>query len=558
MHEQGSQSGQETAPLGFNAEGWPLPEVRSMMIDNFVRSWLRHWFAVIVLFVTSFSLIMFSSWLVTPRWEGRTDAMILTQPLPNLGLTEEGNTPAGIIDEGTMAANIIELAKSRVLLTKVVEELELDKYFAEKTRKPSRRDKIKIAIGNVLTLRFLRGGGGGGGDPKIKAVEELSKNWITVAPLEKTSLIPLSVFGDDPDITVAVGNKVMELVEREMNQLLLDQIQSRVDWLQTEVNSLRTIVETKEDEIIDYRSSLTFIDPVRFSESTMDVLADLNSERATLELEINSASAIVARADEELTGLQQFRTREVATTGTSEAAAERPSQRLRLDLADLRGEREQLLARHPASSPVIQALDARIRSMSEDLTRVEEIEASQSQSLTESEEMDPEYRDVMTRRREAANNRVALISRLGGLEESISKLREMQREAIRAEGQLDRLNRDARRISERYNRAVDRLTTFQSMLGQHDGELPEVFKSMIVSAECTVLNPNKPDHPSGLLALIAAAGVATFTCLVMPVAYDYLRQTMLSSRQTAAIPGIRIVAVVPKLSRRKMYQPAGT
>jgi len=56
-----------------------------------------------------------------------------------------------------------------------------------------------------------------------------------------------------------------------------------------------------------------------------------------------------------------------------------------------------------------------------------------------------------------------------------------------------------------------------------------------------------------LLAIGLALAIGLFAGLVLPIAYDYLNQTLLTSRQVASIPGVRVVASVPRASSSRMF-----
>src|SRR5690606_6041030 len=135
---------QEKAPVGFDSQGWPLPEVRSMMIDNFTRSWRQHWLALAIIFVVSVFLVLFATWLVTPRWEAIGYVEITSTALPEANLAE--SAAAAELKPETMAKNMMELIKSREFLYEVIDGLQLDAYFEQRAENPGLRDRIKRGI----------------------------------------------------------------------------------------------------------------------------------------------------------------------------------------------------------------------------------------------------------------------------------------------------------------------------------------------------------------------------------------------------------------------------
>lgn len=537
----------ESAPLGFDAEGWPLPEVRAMMIDNFSRSWTRHWLAVAIIFLVTVFLVMFSVMLVTPRWEGVTLAMVNEQALPSLTISNAVSTDTNRPDSGTTVANLIEIAKSRPFLTEVVRDLKLDEYFQNKSEHPSWRDRVKKTFMNVIALRFLRPSGEGNWE--ARAVDELQTEWVSSTPMEHTSMVPLLIYGDDPEMTRKVGDAILDHLKVYMDRVYRDNIKDLLPVLRTETEAIESQIANDEQLITDLLSNLGYADPKVYADKAMSGQAELEQERATIALEIQSAEATAMMYEDELKQIPEYAKIERDTTG--EKPMLRTSEQLAIQVANKKAEREGMLKRSPANSPQILSLDAQIQTLMEAEQSARQEEKQHTTTGSTTDQLDPKHRETFMKMLDARGTVAGLQARRLGLEAAIEVMTTAQREAITASQQLERYERQKAMHVAQYNARYTKLIEFKTMLAQ-----PTLFNVMQHVVSTSVKSDKKPDYPDMLLAGIIAVTLGVFTGLVLPVGYDYLNQTLMSSRQASAIPGLRVIAAVPKSSSRKMYTPA--
>ncbi|MFG0330819.1 MAG: GumC family protein [Phycisphaerales bacterium] len=536
----------ETAPLGFDREGWPLPEVRSMMVENFVRSWRRHWIAVIILFVLSVFLVLFSTWLVSPRWEGQAKIQIYPQALPDVVIADEMRTSGGIVEPDTLGGNMVEIMNSLTFLRKVVDELDLDQYFQQQAQRTDPRTRIKKLIASTITapIRLIRPAGEP--DWKYKALDELSSTWVTAASLEKTTTIPLLIYGDNPDKTVEVGDTILRLLQEEMDKIFRTRVETVAEDLRGKVADYEDRIASNQQTITEARISSPSAAPEQYSSA----LFDLQEEEATLQLELDRIQAQIDSAYDQLKDIPEFV--EVTADTAGSASAFRSSEQLQINLANARSELSQLEQRYGPQSPRVAAQRAVIDALQKELDDIrltEESRTTDSQRVTKT--LSPKHNEAYQRWSGLQVQKAGIEARERGLEAAILTLTEAQKAAILNQAELEKLQRLAKKDEEDYNRYYSKLRDVENMLTS-----TPVFKSLVIAEHTTVLNRKKPDYPNMLLAGILALAIGLFTALVLPVGYDYLNQTLLSSRQAQAIPGVRVVAVVPKMNGRRMYQSA--
>ena len=134
-----------------------------------------------------------------------------------------------------------------------------------------------------------------------------------------------------------------------------------------------------------------------------------------------------------------------------------------------------------------------------------------------------------------------------GVQNAITRMQENQLKAIEADEALKRMNRQLQLELGNLSDLKDKRRSYETMLAQD-----HVFQGMQVVQWTSVNTPEQADSPNRILAFILAIAIGIFVALVLPVAYDYLNQTLLTSRQAATIPGLRVAAIVPRMSEAQM------
>jgi len=539
----------ESAPLGFDAEGWPLPEVRSMMIDNIVRSWTRHWIGVIVLYFVMIFLVMIPVMMMTPLWECNANIMLNEQSVPNLTVTSSVSTPVDPPRPDVTIVNLIEVARSRPFLLNVVHDLELDAYFRDQSENPNTRLMIKQKIRYFLTLKFLRGESETEWDQK--AVDILQTQWVSSHPLTGSSMLPLVVYGDNPEKAIKVADAVLEHLGLFMDSLYREQIVVILSSLDNELDRLDQLIAADEQEIADFLTELGYISPTNYADQVLEGLVTLEKERATIALEIQGTTDSVETLANEMSSNPEFI--DQVRTGTKETPPTRLSEALTLRLVELQGERDALLLTLPPTSIRVKKLEQQMNSMETEIAEARTAEALEGRSETETATQGQKHKTAYSTWLTMKNKLTNLQARQRGLDTAMMILKDDQRDAIQASQVLERLQRKKNKHMAQYDTRYTKKIEFETMLNQE-----MLYTPLQKVVDASVKNVKKADFPNLLLAGLIAIAVAVFTALVLPVGYDYINQTMMSSRQAFAIPGVRVIAAVPKMKSRKMYTSAST
>ncbi|MCL4198094.1 MAG: hypothetical protein KJZ69_11445 [Phycisphaerales bacterium] len=540
----------ESAPIGFDAQGWPLPEVRSMMIDNFVRSWTRHWMAIIVLFLAATGLVLFGTWLVTPTWEGQATMEIHPTPMPQMSIESGSVSQAAPLTAAQLVKNLIEQTRSLSFLREVVIRSELDKHLQDRAdRPPDLRTRIKKVIAKVASLQFLRG------QFKVdyvsKGMDELTSTWLSITPTEGSTVIPIYVYGDTPAITKKVGDTIMDLLQERTDAALRAGVEQQVTVLNDLIEDARLKVSQNDVALQEARMRYEFFDPETYARQVQDTTQSLQSEKNTFRARAESLDAELATLTAKMSEVKEL----VSLMGdveTIKATEQSLSARLEKDIADLRADIAAKSLSQSPNSPAVKALEVRLQTMLKSLedARAEENRVPQ-QSTNVRQQLNPQHQAIFERWLDATLQLEALRTRFAALDDAIAAMTTMLHQAVKADIELKRLQRESIADEEQLKQLTTQARQLQNLLAG-----PRLFTGVVSRTETQVLNERKSDYPNMLLAAILALAIGVFAALVLPIAYDYLNQTLLTSRQVSAIPGMRVVAAVPRGGSGKMFASA--
>ncbi len=536
----------ESAPTGFDSQGWPLPEVRSMMVDNFVRSWTQHWLAVILLFAVSIGVVLFPAWLVTPTWEGQGTMEIQQAPTPSQLVTSNELTPVASLTASQLVKNLVEQTHSLSFLREVVERSGLEAHYKENAEAhPDARTRIKKAIVYVARLQFLRG-------PttvnySAKALEDLQSSWLSITPTEGSTVIPIYVYGDTPAITKTVGNTIMDLLQERTNEAIKANVQQQAEVVAKLVDEAEKKVSSNDQAMEAARMQYQFFDPQSYAQKIQEALQGLIQEKTTFQAQADGLSAKVTTLERQLADVQEIRKMMQEGVGSTDNSS--LSSFIQKDIADARAEIAQKTLTQGPNSPAVRSLGVKLDALEKSLAEAQRDEAKLDRSQSNAREsVDPKYLSLFNAWVDSTLQLSALRARFAALDQAIAALAEMQREAIKADIVLKRMQRDSQADEAQLQMLTSQLRQLNNLLAT-----PRLFTGIVSRNDMQVLNENNSDYPSMALAVILALAIGVFAALVLPIAYDYLNQTLLTSRQVAGIPGVRVVASVPRVSSSKMF-----
>ncbi len=496
-----------------------------------------------------------ATFLTLPTWEGTATVMVLPTRLPDISLAQSGTTETSLLQTGMLVRNLGELAKDHNLQLDVIrsEKVQLAQYIQDRSKKP--KERFKEFVKNVFMLRFILGKKKTNWE--VKAKKELDGSWLNIVPSEGSSKLPLVVYGTDPEKTIAVGNAILDQIQIYMDKTLKLSIEGQLKILNGYIddngNNIVGLIETAqvdvasvERDMSEYRQTLGVISPQNYANQLQSSVHNLENQLNLTLAKQSGLQTSIASLDVQLATYQPY----VDLVKSSETVKNNDLnvQKLDASLAQLRADRQSKLVTMKLNAPVILALDEQIKSLDASLAAARAA-ATKSEHSSEqvSKDWDPRYKQLFNTLIDFHAQVDQATAELGGIQNAITAMGEKQLKAIEADTVLKQMNRRLQMRLQRLENFSGKVSSFEAMLAQE-----HIFTGMQVLEKFHVNAEGQPDRPNRLIAVILAIAIAFFTALVLPVAYDYLNQTLLSSQQASSIPGIRLAAIVPKMRASQM------
>ncbi len=517
-----------------------------MMVDNFVRSWTQHWLAVILLFAVSMGLVLFATWLVTPTWEGQATMEIQQAPMPNPIVTSSELTQVSPLTASQLAKNLVEQTHSLSFLYEAVIRSGLDKHYQQNAEAPSDlRMRLKKAIVYIAMLQFIRPDAGV--NYVSKAMEDLGSVWLSITPTEGTTVIPIYVYGDTAAITKKVGDTIMDLLQERGDTALKAVVQQQVEVVSKLVGDAESKVKANDLAMEAARMKYQFFDAASYAAQVQEALQNLVNEKTTFLVQADSLQARISGLAEQLEKIPEVR--RMMQEGVTLSPDNLLSSRIQMDIVDTQADLAQKTATQGPNSPTVRSLEVKLDAMLKSLEDVKKEEAKNPTDRSNTTDLlDPKYLSIFNGWLDATIQLKGLEARFAALDQAIAALTEMQHAAIKADIELKRMQRDLVSDEDQLKMLTTQLRQLNNLMAT-----PRLFTGVVSRTNTMVLNDNKSDYPSMVLAIGLALAIGLFAGLVLPIAYDYLNQTLLTSRQVASIPGVRVVASVPRVSPSKLF-----
>jgi capsular exopolysaccharide synthesis family protein len=368
---------------------------------------------------------------------------------------------------------------------------------------------------------------GGVGFALTAASARVPEILIQVEPLAET------VLRLRQDITVAQANREVKVAtlayespDRELAWRLPNTIAARfiarrqagqksaarstVVFLRAQLDTLARQLAESEQALRQYREREQVVDPVIEGTSQVDRLVRLQSERSGMEAERSALASLLqevqATADQSPDQRSLYR-RLLAfpTLLRSQAATE-----LLTSLAQVEGQRAELLVRRTAADPEVQALDIRVR------------------------ELEGQLRAV------AATYLQGLSNQVSGLDTAIQGFGRQLSQVPRRELEFARLQRQPKVLEEMYSLLQTRLK---------EAEIAQAVEDPSVQVVDPAVQPLLPVRPRK--GLLIAGGLMFGLLLGVAIAFlrEYLDKSVHTRTDIAQATGLPVLGLIPRIPR---------
>jgi capsular exopolysaccharide synthesis family protein len=346
-----------------------------------------------------------------------------------------------------------------------------------------------------------------------EAVGDLSAALRVSRPSAQANLVRLSYSGPDAPLLAATLNSLGLTYMGRRQNVGTTEARERVKFLQGQIAQLQIQLTSSEDELQNFRTAGSVVDPKSQGSSQVTRLVDMQAKRSELSSERSALASLLkevnaAAAKPQVTGAPSPYRRLIAfpTLLRNEAASE-----ILRSLSSVEDERAKLLTRRTAADPDVAVLSNRITELEEQL------------------------RQIATTYEEGLGNQVAAQdSSMAHFSRDLSKIPAQ-------EATFQRLQRQPKVLEDMYGMLQTKLK---------EAEIAAAAVDATVQVVDSAVAPSKPVRPRALLDLAAALVLGVVIGLLLAVAREHLDATVRTREQLQTITEVPVLGLIPRIRVR--------
>jgi len=247
-----------------------------------------------------FVLVLFFTFLSTPKYKMTTKVLIRSNPQQQLILFKDLATPGRESPVVNPARSLMQILKGREMAREVVERFALDERLkADREQPKTFRGRIKQTISDTLKavggfIARILGRESVSPNYAAKAIERFMNEAQDIHLEEESHVISVTIWDKNPQMAADIANF---MVERLMTRSAeLEQINARQAYAFTkqQVEEAKEELEKSETELSAFRDANQIISLAEQKEAMFDELHDLKSRRLAVQVELSEAKAKLA------------------------------------------------------------------------------------------------------------------------------------------------------------------------------------------------------------------------------------------------------------------------
>jgi exopolysaccharide transport family protein len=491
---------QDEAP-GAVAAGWQQPTVDLREMGRILR---RRYRLVLLPPAVLLALVLIYVTVVSTLYTA-TSTVLVDPRRANVAETNQAVLSNFGTDDATIESQTL-LIQSVAILDRVVRKLKLteDLEFAPQ---PGLLDPIR----RLFSARGPSDGANPEDAARSRSVEILQRR-MKVTRQGTTFLVDINVSSESPQKAAKIANAIADAYFEEQVRAKYEATRIAVNWLNGQINEMKSRVVTAERAVEDFRSAnnLSVAQGVTVNDQQ---ITDLNNK-------LVAARVQTAEARAKYDQVQDIAKSGSDPGGINAAISSEMIMKLRTQYAEIAKNEADLSSKYGARHPLVANVRAQLRDtqrlINEEIRRI----------------LDSTQHDYDVAR-----------SRESSLQQSLDQLRGVSTSSGQAQVRLHELQREAeanRTLYESYL-ARSKETTAQESLEMPDSRV--VTKASI---------PIRPSSPKTLLMLGLAIMLGLGMGTVLAFLADYLDGRVKTLEQAEAISGVPSLAAVPLIGAREL------
>lgn len=255
------------------------PDVDIDLKQLFAAIWQRR-YRILALTVAVSAMAYVGANVATPSYQGEA-RLLIEQRAAAFSKTEQaGSDTQPLLDELNIASQV-QVLNSADLIKQVAKDLNLI-GLPEFDKSNSTSQKILSALHLKKPDNQL--------SPEDRVVDKFIEK-LQVYQVEKSRVIGIQFTSEDPKLSAAIPNKMMEVYSLMQSDAKIDSNFEATQWLEPEIASLRKKVEEAEKKVADYRTMKDIPQAADTTSLAAQQLKDISQELAKVRSDGSNAKA---------------------------------------------------------------------------------------------------------------------------------------------------------------------------------------------------------------------------------------------------------------------------
>lgn len=488
-------------------------------------------------------LLVFFTYLLTPKWESAVKLLVLKNPRQQMILFKDLSVPS-INDVNSSANDLVELLKSNAFAFEIVKQYQLDERMKNKALNPQElRDKIKMFMVKIvmspLTLATKLGI-----LPEIEknfladAIEELVEDIEDIELEEGTSTINLTILAESSELSTGIANSLAQMLIDKIRQFERSEASETYAFVVDHLKAVQASLEQEEQRLLDFKMSGNIVNLEEEKSIYLKRWDQLSGELMNTEKNLCAMTAKLAQIEIQMASFpEKLVVSEVVGINQNREVLETNYYDLQIELAD---RQEMLKSKHP----IIKGLKSKI-----ELNR--EILESEPEQITRNEtsQINPFYQEQKQKQLDTQLAIAELKSKQKSLTTFLEELSGVLGDLNRKAMNLERLNRSVIGLKDRYVNLRKKLLELEiqkfTLISEFDVK---------VSDPAYIPEGKDSDDPDWLLNMLVG-GMLSF-CLSIGMAFfsEYWNGSIQRPEELDEFVDIPMLGIVPPVSMLRLVK----
>jgi uncharacterized protein involved in exopolysaccharide biosynthesis len=251
---------------------------KSRILYNIFYVVFRRKWALISICIIAYLLILFLTFLKTPKYKATAKILVRTLPQQQLILFRDLATPGQEFARVNPAANLIQILTSQAIAQEIVQRFGLDERLRKKREEPAEiRDIIKRSIINVLKYpiskyQIIRSLEQVPPNHFADAVKELMEDAEDIQLEADTNVIILSIWEETPKLSSEIADYMAHRLIEKSTELEQANARDAYNFTKEQLQAAKIALEDSEDELNQFRKKNRIVNLDKQKQNKLDQL----------------------------------------------------------------------------------------------------------------------------------------------------------------------------------------------------------------------------------------------------------------------------------------------